>query len=90
MKELWVEKYRPSKLEGYVWRDNAQRRQVESWIKDKSIPHLLLSGTPGIGKTTMAKILINEIGIQDADFLEVNASRENSICLLYTSPSPRD
>jgi DNA polymerase III delta prime subunit len=79
MKELWVEKYRPSKLEGYVWRDNAQRRQVESWIKDKSIPHLLLSGTPGIGKTTMAKILINEIGIQDADFLEVNASRENSI-----------
>jgi DNA polymerase III delta prime subunit len=79
MIELWVEKYRPSKIEGYVWRDNAQRRQVESWIKDKSIPHLLLSGSPGIGKTTMAKILINEIGIQDADFLEVNASRENSI-----------
>jgi replication factor C small subunit len=79
MIELWVEKYRPSKIEGYVWRDNAQRRQVESWIKDKSIPHLLLSGSPGIGKTTMAKMLVNEIGIQDADLLEVNASRETGI-----------
>lgn len=79
MKELWVEKYRPTKLEGYVWRDNAQRKQVESWIKEKSIPHLLLSGTPGIGKTTMAKILVSEIGIEDADLLEVNASRETGI-----------
>ena len=55
MKELWVEKYRPKKMEGYVWRDSAQRKQVETWVKEKSIPHLLLSGPPGIGKTT-AKI----------------------------------
>ena len=67
MKELWVEKYRPNKLEGYVWRDENQRKQVETWVKDKSIPHLLLSGSPGIGKTTMAKMLIHEIGIEDYD-----------------------
>ena len=79
MIELWVEKYRPSTLDGYVWRDGAQRKQIESWVKEKSIPHLLLSGSPGIGKTTMAKILVNEIGIQDADVLEVNASRETGI-----------
>jgi replication factor C small subunit len=79
MKELWVDKYRPNKLEGYVWRDAAQRRQVESWIKEKSIPHLLLSGTPGIGKTTMGLMLVNEIGIEDADVMEVNASRETGI-----------
>jgi len=79
MKELWVEKYRPKNIDGYVWRDDAQRRQVLTWIKDKSIPHLLLSGNPGIGKTTMAKMLINEISIEDADVLEVNASRETGI-----------
>jgi len=79
MIELWVDKYRPTKLEGYVWRDSAQRKQVESWVNEKSIPHLLLSGTPGIGKTTMAKILVNEIGIESADLLEVNASRETGI-----------
>lgn len=79
MKELWVEKYRPTTLDQYVWRDSAQRRQVETWVKEKSIPHLLLSGSPGIGKTTMAKMLVNEIGIEDADVLEVNASRETGI-----------
>jgi len=79
MKELWVEKYRPKKLSEYVWRDESQRKQVESWINEKSIPHLLLSGNPGIGKTTMSKILISEIGIEDADVLEVNASRETGI-----------
>ena len=79
MIELWVDKYRPTKMDGYVWRDASQRRQIESWIQQKSIPHLLLSGTPGIGKTTMAKILVNEIGIEDSDLLEVNASRETGI-----------
>jgi replication factor C small subunit len=62
-----------------VFRDEAQRRQIQSWIKDKSIPHLLLSGSPGIGKTTLAKILLNEIGIEEWDILEINASRNRGI-----------
>lgn len=79
MKELWVEKYRPKKIDGYVFRDEHQRKQIETWIKDKSIPHLLFSGSAGIGKTTMAKILVNELGIEDYDVLEINASRTNSV-----------
>jgi DNA polymerase III delta prime subunit len=79
MKELWVEKYRPSTVEGYVFRDQTQRSQVMNWIKEKSIPHLLLSGNAGIGKTTLAKILLNELDINPLDILEINASRERGI-----------
>lgn len=79
MKELWVEKYRPKTIGEYVFKDEAQKRQVKSWINEKSIPHLLLSGSAGIGKTTLAKVLLNEIGIEDFDVLEINASRENNV-----------
>ena len=79
MKELWTEKYRPSTLEDYVFRDDEQRQQVQAWVKDGSIPHLLFSGAPGVGKTTLAKILINELKIDAYDVLEINASRENSV-----------
>jgi DNA polymerase III delta prime subunit len=76
---LWVEKYRPETVADYVFVDDRQKQQVEGWIKDESIPHLLLSGDPGTGKTTLAKILINELGIEEYDMLEINASRENSV-----------
>jgi len=79
MKELWVEKYRPKTIDGYVFRDDSQKKQIKTWIKEASIPHLLLSGSPGIGKTTLAKILLNEIEIPEFDVLEVNASRETGI-----------
>ena len=79
MKELWVEKYRPSTIDGYVFRDAHQKSQVESWIKQGTIPHLLFSGNAGIGKTTLAKILFNELEVNDLDVLEINASRTNSV-----------
>ena len=77
--QLWVEKYRPSSVKDYVFVDDVQREQVEGWIKNESIPHLLLSGDPGTGKTTLAKVLINELGVEEYDVLEINASRENSV-----------
>lgn len=79
MKKLWVESYRPKTISEYVWRDEDQRRQVETWVKEGSIPHIILSGSPGVGKTTLAKVLLNELGIQQADMLEINASRTNSV-----------
>ena len=79
MKELWVEKYRPKTVDGYVFRDDDQRAQVMEWINSKSIPHIILSGGPGVGKTTLAKLLINELGIIPHDVMELNASRERGI-----------
>ncbi len=79
MKELWVEKYRPKTVDGYVFRDEAQKNQVKNWIKEKTIPHLLFSGNAGIGKTTLAKLLFNELEVSEYDILEINASRTNSV-----------
>ena len=79
MQKLWVEAYRPKTVSDYVFRDDAQRRQVNSWIKEGSIPHLLLSGAAGIGKTTLAKVLCNELNIEEYDVLEINASRDNNV-----------
>ena len=76
---LWVEKWRPKSIDDYVFVDERQKEQVLKWIKEESIPHLLLSGDPGTGKTTLAKVLIHELGIEDYDVLEINASRENGV-----------
>jgi replication factor C small subunit len=76
---LWVEKYRPQSVNEYVFVDERQKQQVEGWITDGSIPHLLLSGDPGTGKTTLAKVLINALGVEEYDVMEINASRENSV-----------
>ena len=76
MKELWVEKYRPNKVDGYVFVDQAQREQVQQWIQDGSIPHLMLSGSAGTGKTTLAKLLINELGVDEYDVMWANGSKE--------------
>ena len=79
MKELWTEKYRPNTVDNYVFRDNTQKKQVQGWINSGAIPHLLFSGAAGVGKTTLAKILINQLDIDDYDVLEINASRENNV-----------
>jgi len=76
MKELWIEKYRPRTVDGYVFVDDNQRQQVESWIRDGSIPNLLFSGSPGTGKTTLGKLLINELGVDEYDVLYANGSKE--------------
>ncbi len=79
MNNLWVEKYRPDTVNGYVFRDSAQQTQVNSWVEEGTIPHLLFSGAAGVGKTTLAKILINQLEVSEYDVLEINASRENSV-----------
>lgn len=79
MRELWVEKYRPSKITDYVFRDNNQRSQVAGWVAEGALPHLLFSGAPGTGKTTLAKVLLLELDVDSMDILEINASNENNV-----------
>jgi len=76
MKQLWVEQYRPNTVDGYVFVDDAQRQQVQQWIKDGSIPHLMLSGSAGTGKTTLAKLLINQLGVDQYDVMYANGSKD--------------
>ena len=72
---LWVEKYRPSELENYIGNDHLKSK-VSVYLESGDIPHLLLFGRAGTGKTTLAKLLINNI---DCDYLYINASDENSV-----------
>lgn len=76
MQQLWIEKYRPDTIEGYVFKDDNQKQQILSWINQKTIPHLLLSGSAGVGKTTIAKILINQLGVLETDVMFANGSKE--------------
>jgi replication factor C small subunit len=82
MKELWTERYRPQTVNGYVFTDPVQREQIEYFIQEKSVPHLLFTGPAGTGKTTLAKILVNSLDIDPYDFLQVNASRDNGVDFL--------
>ena len=79
MKDLWVEKYRPNSIDTYVFRDDNQKKQVAGWKEDGALPHLLFSGAPGTGKTTLAKVLLQELDVDSMDILEINASNENSV-----------
>jgi DNA polymerase III delta prime subunit len=72
---LWVEKYRPSSLDSYIGNEHL-RSKVKLYIESGDLPHLLLYGRAGTGKTTLAKLLVNNI---DCDYLYINASDENSV-----------
>lgn len=77
--KLWVEKYRPKTIDEYIFHDEQQQGAVMRMINDKSIPHLLLSGVPGTGKTTLARILIRAMDVDGTDVLVLNSSDENSV-----------
>ena len=72
---LWVEKYRPTSLSTYVGNEHL-RDKVALYLESGDVPHLLLYGRAGTGKTTLAKIIVKNI---DCDYLYINASDENKV-----------
>ena len=72
---LWVEKYRPSNLDTYIGNDHLKDK-VSVYLESGDLPHLLLYGKAGTGKTTLAKILVKNI---ECDYLYINASDENNV-----------
>jgi len=75
---LWVEKYRPRKVEDCILHDSI-KKTFKEYVERKEIPNLLLSGSAGVGKTTIAKALCNEVG---CDFIVINGSDESGIDVL--------
>ena len=72
---LWVEKYRPDSLESYIGNEHLKSK-IKLYLESGDLPHLLLYGRAGTGKTTLAKLLVNNI---ECDHLYINASDENSV-----------
>ena len=72
---LWVEKYRPQTIEDCILNDGL-KKTFQEFVKNKEIPNLLLCGSAGVGKTTVARALCNEVG---CDYIIINGSDENEI-----------
>ena len=75
---LWIEKYRSQTLEEYIGND-AVKDRISDCIGKNDIPHFIFSGTAGTGKTTLAKLIVNNI---KCDYLYLNASDENGIDMI--------
>lgn len=76
---LWVEKYRPSSLDEYVFHDESLKKKIKAIIKSGDLPHILLSGVQGSGKTSLSQVLLNELGVDKNDVLRINASDETGV-----------
>ena len=77
---LWVEKYRPNTINDCILPDEL-KKTFGTFVQDKHIPNMILSGGPGVGKTTVAKAMIEEIG---ATYMMINGSEESGIDVLRT------
>ncbi len=77
---LWVEKYRPSTVDDYIFHSDSQKKTIKTLLENGDIPHLMFHGIQGTGKTTLSKIIVNALPIDmDIDVKKINASDENNV-----------
>ena len=77
---LWTEKYRPRKVDDVILPDE-RKEAFKHWVETNNVPNLILTGTSGVGKTTIAKAMLDEMG---ADYIKINGSKERNIDTLRT------
>lgn len=76
IKRVWVEAYRPKSVDKVITTDERMRKQFAKFVKDKSIPNILMYGGAGTGKTSMSLALIRDLGIEKMDVMKINCSDE--------------
>jgi DNA polymerase III delta prime subunit len=79
LSKMWVESHRPKTLNEYIFQNKLYEKSFRKMAHDRSVPHLLLSGVAGTGKTTLSKILVREMRLEETDVLLINSSDENSV-----------
>lgn len=82
MRELLAEKYRPSKISEYIFQNKKIEKTITSWVNEENIPNIMMVGSQGLGKTTLARIIKNEIGINDFDFKVMSCSSDTGIAAI--------
>lgn len=79
LRQIWSQKYRPTELDEYLFQDKNQKSTIIKMVLEQSIPNILLSGIQGTGKTTIARLLVKELGVDEDDVLDINASKNTSV-----------
>jgi DNA polymerase III delta prime subunit len=76
--QLWYDKYRPRAFDKYVWPGGDLKESVSEWVAKRNVPSLLFAGGPGRGKTTLAQLIINELGLDSSDVLVLKGAKDNN------------